>query len=36
MNDIVIFVVGLGVTGVVLASTIIALVAGVDPEKPRR
>ena len=35
MNDVVIFVVGLGVMGVVLASTFIALVASDHPDDPK-
>ena len=35
MNDTIIFVVGLGVMGVVMASAFIALLASDHPEKPR-
>jgi len=35
MNDIVIFVVGVGVMGVVLASAFIALIASDHPDEPK-
>ena len=35
MNDTMIFVVGLGVMGIVMASAFIALLASDHPEKPR-
>ena len=35
MNDIVIFVVGLGVMSVVMASAFIALIASDHPDKPK-
>lgn len=36
MNDVVIFVVGLGVTAIVIASAFIALIASDYPDEPRR
>lgn len=36
MNDVVIFVVGLGVMGVAMASTFLALIASDHPNEPRR
>ena len=36
MNDVVIFVVGLGVMGMALASTLIALIVSDHPDQPKR
>jgi hypothetical protein len=36
MNDVVIFVVGLGVMGVAMASAFLALIASDHPDEPRR
>jgi hypothetical protein len=36
MNEVVIFVVGLGVMGVVVMSAFIALIASDHPDEPRR
>lgn len=35
MNDITIFIVGLGVMGIVLASAFVALIASDYPDEPR-